>query len=181
MGLGPHDAQIYYLLPTISQWMEYCFRWVWEASSASLVPLHSCRRPHVLVAPIHVYMGCQSRPPGSLTLVSATTKHISPQWACNIHLSIVELLNATGQTGNTAPGDLLHFVRVYYWTTVEWKELLPGSSLSHLDYGSRIHNLYLVFGIGNVAITISMVLLPCAVSSAWTWVNQPLTLVQRLG
>ena len=90
-------------------------------------------------------------------------------------------LNAMGQTGKTAPGDLFHFVRVYYWTTVEWKELLPGSSLSHLDYRSRIHNLYLVFGIGNVAITISMVLLPCAVSSAWTWVNQPLTLVQRLG
>ena len=136
--------------------------------SSSLIPLTTCPS-----GTYTVYMWCQSRPPGSLTLVSATTKHIS--------LSMVELLNATGQTGKTAPGDLLHFVRVYYWTTVEWKELLPGSSLSHLDYGSRIHNLYLVFGIGNVAITISMVLLPCAVSSAWTWVNQPLTLVQRLG
>ena len=86
---------------------------------------------------------------------------------------MVELLNATGETGKTAPGNLLHFVRVYYWTTVEWKELLPGSSLSHLDHGNRIHNLYLVFGIGNVAITISMVLLPCAVSSAWTCCGGP--------
>ena len=32
-------------------------------------------------------------------------------------------------------------VRVYYWTTVEWKELLPDSSLSHLDYESRIYDI----------------------------------------
>ena len=29
------------------------------------------------------------------------------------------------------------FVRVYYLTTVEGKEFLPGSSLSNLDFGSR--------------------------------------------
>ena len=73
------------------------------------------------------------------------------------------------------------FVRVYYWTTVEWKELLPGSTLSHLDYGSRIHDLSLVSGFCIVAFTISMVLLPCAVSSTWTWVNQLHALVQWLG
>ena len=73
------------------------------------------------------------------------------------------------------------FVRVSYLTTVEWKEFLPGSSLSHLDHGSRNNDLSLVSGICIVAITISMVLLPCAVSSTWTWVNQLLTLVQWLG
>ena len=49
----------------------------------------------------------QSRTPGSLTLVSVTTKHILLQWACNRHLSMVELPNATRQTGKTEPGDLL--------------------------------------------------------------------------
>ena len=32
-------------------------------------------------------------------------------------------------------------VGVYYWTTVEWKELLPDSSLSHLDYESRSYDI----------------------------------------
>ena len=40
------------------------------------------------------------------TLVSVTTKHILLQWACNRHLSMVELPNATRQTGKTEPGDL---------------------------------------------------------------------------
>ena len=44
------------------------------------------------------------------------------------------------------------FVRVYNLTTVEWKEFLPGSSLSHLHYGSRNNDLSLVTGIGIVAI-----------------------------
>ena len=100
-----HKSAIYYRRV---HRMEYCLRWVWEASSASLMLIHSYHRPHVLVAPIHVYMWCQSRTPGSLTLVSVTTKHISLPWACNRHLSMVELPNATGQTGETAPGDLLH-------------------------------------------------------------------------
>ena len=59
-------------------------------------------------------------------------------------------------------------VRVYYLTTVERKEFLPGSPLSHLDYGSRNNDLSLVSGMCIVAITISMALLPCAVSSTWT-------------
>ena len=43
------------------------------------------------------------------------------------------------------------YVRVYYWTTVEWKDLLPGSPLSHLDYWSRDFNLSLASGICIVA------------------------------
>ena len=42
--------------------MEYCLRWVWDASSASLVLIHSYHRPHVLVAPIHVYIGVSRGP-----------------------------------------------------------------------------------------------------------------------
>ena len=73
------------------------------------------------------------------------------QWACNRHLSMVELPNATRQTGKTEPGDLLHIRQGYYLTTVEWKEFLLGSSLSHLDYGSRNNDLSLVSGICIVA------------------------------
>ena len=86
--------------------MEYWLRWVRDASSASLVLIHSYHRPHVLLAPIHVYIAVSRTQ--ALTLVSVTTKHISLQWACNKHLSMVELPDATGQTGKTAPGDLLH-------------------------------------------------------------------------
>ena len=49
-----------------------------------------------------------SRTPGSLTFVSETTKHTLLQWACNRHLSMVELPHATRQAGKTEPGDLLH-------------------------------------------------------------------------
>ena len=48
------------------------------------------------------------RTPGSLTLVSETTKHILLQWACNRHLSMVEVPHAARQAGKTEPGDLLH-------------------------------------------------------------------------
>ena len=50
----------------------------------------------------------QSRTPGSLSLVSVTTKHTSLHWACNRHLPMVELPNATGQAGKTEPGDFFH-------------------------------------------------------------------------
>ena len=43
------------------------------------------------------------------------------------------------------------FVRVYYLTTVEGKEFLPGS-LSNLDYGSRFKDLSLVSGMCIVAL-----------------------------
>ena len=50
----------------------------------------------------------QSRTPGSLTVVSVTTKHKSLQWARNGHLSIVGLLTIPGWAGKTAPGDVFH-------------------------------------------------------------------------
>ena len=50
-------------------------------------------------------------------------------------------------------------------------ELLPGSALSHLDHWSRNNDLSLVSGISIVASSISMVLLPCAVSSTWPLFN----------
>ena len=40
--------------------------------------------------------------------MSVTTKHILLQWACNRHLSMVELPHATRQAEKTEPGDLLH-------------------------------------------------------------------------
>ena len=36
------------------------------------------------------------------------------------------------------------FVRVYYLTTVEWKEFFPESPTSYLDYESRNKDLSLV-------------------------------------
>ena len=48
--------------------------------------------------------------------------------------------------------DSAHLTGVYYLTTVEWKDFLPGSFLSHLDYGSRNNDLSLVSGICIVAI-----------------------------
>ena len=90
---------------------------------------------------------------------------------------MVGIPHATRQAGKIEPGILLHLRQGYYLTTVEWKEFLPGSPLSQLGYGSRDKDLSFVSGMCIVAITISMVLLPCAVSSTWTWVNQPLTLV----
>ena len=65
---------------------------------------------------------------------------------------------------------------------MEWKEFLPGSSLSHLGLRSRNNDLSYCSGACIVATTsVSMELLPCAASSTWTWVNQLLTLVQWLG
>ena len=72
---------------------------VWEAASASLVLIHSYPRPHVLVTSIHGDIGVCRGPQALLTLVSVTTKHILLQWACNRHLSIVELSHATREAG----------------------------------------------------------------------------------
>ena len=163
LSLGTHDALTSYSLPKLAQ------------------DGFSYHRPQISWGIYTCLHWRQSRTPGSLTLVSVTTKHTSLRWACNRHSPMVELPNATGQTGKTEPGDLFHLRQGYFLTTVEWKELLPGSSLSHLDHWSRNNDLSLVSGICIVAITISMVLLPCAVSSTWTWVNQLLTLVQWLG
>ena len=106
MSGGTHDVQTSYPLLTLHR-MEYCLRWVWDAASASLMLIHSYPRPHVLVASIHGYIGV-SRGPRLFDPRAVTTKHILLQWACNRHLSMVELPNATRQTGKTEPGDLLH-------------------------------------------------------------------------
>ena len=76
----------------------------------------------------------QSRTPGSLLVVSVTTKHKSLHWACNRHWLVVELPDATGRTENTRPGEFFGFVRVYYLATVEQKEPLPSLSWSHLNF-----------------------------------------------
>ena len=156
---------------------EYCFKGVWEAASASLVLLLSYPWPHVLVA-------------SRLTLASVAgpwlvdprvggDKAYITTLACNRHLPIVEPSYATREAGQQYLVFYFTFVRVYYLTTVEGKEFLSGSSLSNLDYGSRYNDFSLVSGMCILAITISVVLLPCAVSSTWTWVNQLLTLVHN--
>ena len=81
----------------------------------------------------------------SRTLVSVTTKHKSLHWACNRHLPMVGLPAVTGQAGKTEPGDFIIFIRVYSLATVEWKEFLPGSSLSHLRLRSRNNDLSFLF------------------------------------
>ena len=91
---------------------------------------------------------------------------------------MVELPHAARQAGKTEPGDLLHHRQGLLLDHSGKKGVSSGSPLSHLDYGGRNNDLYLVSGMFSVAITISMALLPCAVSSTWTWVNQLLTLVQ---
>ena len=56
---------------------------------------------------------------------------------CNRHLLIVDLPHVTRDTGQHYLEFHFTFVRVYYLTTVEGKEFLPGSSLGNLDFGSR--------------------------------------------
>ena len=45
---------------------------------------------------------------------------------------MVEPPNVAVQTGKQHTVNSFIVVGVYYWNTVEWKELLPDSSLSHL-------------------------------------------------
>ena len=75
------------------------------------------RPVHVLFKPqsteslgnsLHCSHWRQSRTPGSLTLVSVTTKHKSLHWACNRHMSMVGLLAIPGLAGKTAPGVFFH-------------------------------------------------------------------------
>ena len=94
---------------------------------------------------------------------------------CNRHLLIVELSQATRDAGEQYLEFHFTFVRVYYLTTVEGKEFLPGSSWTS-EAGSKT---LLGFGYVLCGSTTSVVLLPCAVSSTRTWVNQLLTLVHN--
>ena len=54
---------------------------------------------------------------------------------------MVKLPNVTVQTGKQHIMTSFIVVGVFYWTTVEGKELLPDSSLRHLDYGSTSYDL----------------------------------------
>ena len=58
--------------------------------------------------PVHCSHWRQSRTPGSLTVVSVTTKHKSLHWARSRHLSMVGLLTIPGWDGITTPGDVFH-------------------------------------------------------------------------
>ena len=64
----------------------------------------------------------------------------SRQWACNRH-SVHGRTKLYRTNWTVAHGELFYRCRVYYSTTVEWKELLPDSSLSHLDYESRCYDI----------------------------------------
>ena len=107
LSLGTHDAQTSCLLPKLSQ-IGIVLKvgmggFICVPCAYSLIPqtteslgFYTC---------LHWR---QSRTPGSLTLVSVTTKHTSLHWACNRHLPMVGLPNATGQAGKPKPGDFFH-------------------------------------------------------------------------
>ena len=63
------------------------------------------------------------------------------QWACNRHSVHGKTSQRYSTDWKAAYYDLFQGFGVFYWTTVEWKELLPDSSLSHLDYGSTSYDL----------------------------------------
>ena len=102
----------------------------------------------------------QSRTPGSLTLVSVTTKHTSLHWACNRHLPMVGLPNATGQAGKTEPGDFFHLrqglLPDHSGMEGVSSRIIFESSGSLKQEQRTFHDLSLFSGICIVAITISM-------------------------
>ena len=120
LSLGTHDAQTSYPLPTLAQdgiLLKVgmgCFIGLFGAYS--LIPPTTC--PCGTYTCLHWR---QSRTPGSLNLVSVTTKHISLQWACNKHLSMVELM-LQDRLGKQHLVISFIFVGVYYLTTVEGME-----------------------------------------------------------
>ena len=87
--------------------MEYCFRWVWEAASASLVLIHSYPRPHVLVANLHGGIGVCCGPQALWPSCRSDKTYITTM-GMQQTLSMVELPHAARQAGKTEPGDLLH-------------------------------------------------------------------------
>ena len=178
LSWGTHDVQTSLPLLTLHR-MEYCLRWVWDAASASLMLIHSYPRPHVLVASKHGYIGSVADPRLFNPRVGDDkTKHILLQWACNRHLSMVELPNAARQTGKTEPGDLLH-LRQGLLLDHSGMEGLSSRIIFRViwttEAGTTTFLWFLVFALWLCYLNGS---LPCAVSSTWTWVNQLLTLVQ---
>ena len=61
VSLGTNDAQTGYPLPTLAQ-NGILLKVGIGCSSASLVLIHSSHRQHVLVAPMHVYIGVSRGP-----------------------------------------------------------------------------------------------------------------------
>ena len=90
----------------------------------------------------------------------------------------VELPNTTGQTGTSEPGDLFYLRQGLLLDHSGMEGVSSRITVESSGSLKQDNDLSLVSGICIMAITISMVLLPCAVSSTWTWVNQLLTLVQ---
>ena len=177
MCLGTHDAQISYLLLTSSQdgilSKVGMGGFIGLVGAYTLIPPTTC--PCGTNTCLHVVSVADTRPFDPRV---GDDKHISLQWACNRHPSMVGLPNATGQTGKTTPGDLLHLRQGIFLdhSGIEG----ASSSIIFESSGLRKQDSRPFFGFWflHCGYYYSMVLWPCAVSSTWTWVNQLLTLVQ---
>ena len=123
--------------------MEYCWRWVWEASSVSHVHLLSYHTPQNPWVSIHVYIGV-SRGPQALWPSSLWRQNIHQlDWACNRHLPMVGLPNATGQAGKTEPGDFFHLRQSTPWLQWNGRSFPPGSFPSLCSVHSVPFTLFL--------------------------------------
>jgi len=91
---------------------------------------------------------------------------------------MVELPNATGPTGKTEPGDFFHPRQGLLLDHSGIEGVSSRIIFESIGSLKQEQRPFLGFWYCIVAIIISMVLLPCAASSTWTWVNQLLTLVQ---
>ena len=87
--------------------MEYCLRLVWDAHRP-LWCLFTHPIDHMSLWHLCMFTLASVADPRLFDPRSVTSKHISLQWACNKHLSMVEPPNATVQTVKTAPGNILH-------------------------------------------------------------------------
>ena len=67
--------------------------------------------------------------------------HLPWKEASNTQLQFWPFQNVTVQTGKQHTMNSFIVVGVFYWAAVVWKELLPVSSLGHLDYGSMSYDL----------------------------------------
>ena len=67
--------------------------------------------------------------------------HLPWKEASNTQLQSWLFQNVTVQTGKQHTMNSFIIVGVFYWTAVIWKELLPVSSLGHLDCGSMSYDL----------------------------------------
>ena len=140
---GTYDAQTS-CIPLKRYKMAYLWRRAWEAPPVRPVHILLHHRPQHPLGFSPCSHWRQSRTPGSLTLVFVTTKHKSLHWACNRHLPMVGLRTWWFLSSSS------EFIPL---ATVEWKEFLPGSSLSHLGPRSRNNDLSYFSGACIVATT----------------------------